>query len=216
MADVYDVYMRIRQEILDGGLPSGQPLVERDLAEKFQVSRTPMRQALQRLEQDGLAERSEHGKHGLRVSVVTEQQIVEMYGARILLEGAIAADAARNRTDYDLSVLDRCLASGVVADASPELLTQDNDRFHEAVWTASHNKTLTELVSRVDIHLRRYPQTTLLYPGRWERAVDQHAEIAQEIYERNPERARELSEHHHSEARDIRIQMWRETPQNGY
>lgn len=201
------VYFQIRQGILDGGLAQGQQLVESSLSEMFSVSRTPIREALHRLEQDGLVERTDRG---LRVSVATERQILEMYRARILLEGAISEDAARNRTDYDLAILDRCLSSGVTAESSPQQKTQDNDRFHEAVWAASHNRTLVDLVSRVDIHLRRYPQTTLLYPGRWERAVEQHVAIAAAIRDRDPDRARRLSEEHHSEAREIRLRLWQD------
>src|SRR5207249_3122662 len=128
----------------------------------------------------------ERTNRGLRVSVATEQQIVELYRARILLEGAICEDAARNRTDYDLAMLGLCLSRRVGAESSPEEKTEDNDRFHETVWAASHNKTLIDLVSRVDIHLRRYPQTTLLYPGRWEVAVEQHAAIVAAIRAGDP------------------------------
>jgi DNA-binding GntR family transcriptional regulator len=201
------VYLQIRQAILDGGLAQGQALVESSLSEMFAVSRTPVREALHRLEQDGLVERTDRG---LRVSVATEQQILEMYRARILLEGAISEDAANNRTEYDLQVLQRCLDSGVRADAPPDVLTRDNDRFHEAVWAASHNKTLADLVARVDIHLRRYPQTTLLAPGRWERAIAQHGEIVSAIRDRDADRARRAAELHHTEARDIRVRMWQD------
>ena len=204
------VYQQIRQEILDGGLAPGQPLVEASLSETYAVSRTPIREALHRLQQDGLVERSDRG---LRVSVASEEQILELYRARILLESAISEDAAMRRNDYDLAVLDRCLASGVTQDDDPDVRTKDNDRFHEAVWAASHNKTLVDLVSRVDIHLRRYPQTTLLYPGRWERAAEQHRAIVDAIRARDADAARELSREHHQEAQQIRLRMWAENVQ---
>jgi DNA-binding GntR family transcriptional regulator len=93
-------YARLRKEILDGVFAPGTILLETALSVKYGVSRTPVREALGRLAQDGLIERS---TRGFRIKQRNPEQILEIYEARIALEARSAELAAKHRTDFDLA-----------------------------------------------------------------------------------------------------------------
>src|SRR5437016_3803193 len=83
-------YEQLVRAITSGDLPPGSPLIEVALAERFGVSRTPVREALTRLEQDGLVAR---GDLGLVVREITPEEILDIYDVRIVLEGRAASTA---------------------------------------------------------------------------------------------------------------------------
>jgi DNA-binding GntR family transcriptional regulator len=73
------------------------------------------------------------------------------------------------------------------------------------VWRASHNESLLDLLERLNLHLARYPETTLSYPGRWEQAKLEHSRLTDAIEARDSERAYDVALSHFREARDIRL-----------
>ena len=200
------VYSGIREDIVSGALPPGQPLVEETLAERYAVSRTPVREALRRLEQDGLVERAERG---MRVRVRSPEEILEIYDVRIGLEAMAARWAATRCTDLDLVRLRRehQRMLELAADAEPATLAQANSRFHETVWTAAHNGTLVDLLRHLNAHLTRYPATTLPHPGRWAAVLDEHARLLDAIAQRDADTAGKIAEEHMTAAREIRLAM---------
>jgi len=201
-------YMLVKQAILERELPPGESLVETALAERFNVSRTPIREALQRLEQDGLVER---GDRGLVVRDVSPEEILDIYEARIALEGTAARLAADRRTNLDLLQIRRQLnAMSEAEEGDDARMAATNHAFHTAVWLASHNPSLLDLLNRLDQHLARYPVTTLSYPGRWQTAITEHADILDAIDRRDAPGAEKLSVQHFTEARDIRLIQWEE------
>src|SRR6267378_901054 len=101
------VYASLKRDILQGVLPPGSPLREEELGRSHQVSRTPVREALSRLETEGLASR--HSRTGLVVSAPTLDEIVDLYVLREVLEGLAARLAAERRTELDLARLDMVL-----------------------------------------------------------------------------------------------------------
>jgi len=204
---VKDAYERLREEIVEGRLDPGAPLVEAVIAARFHVSRTPVREALRRLEQDGLVER---GDRGMMVRARSPEEILEIYGVRVLLEGLAAKLAAESATPFDLASLDERQREMVGIGTGPsdaKAMAVSNRRFHEALWTASHNRTLFDLLVRLNSHLSRYPTTTLSHPGRWERVLAEHEEIVEAIRVRDSDRAAKLAEAHMAAARDIRLRI---------
>ncbi len=87
-----------------------------------------------------------------------------------------------------------------MAEASREL--------HRAVWHASFNHSLIDVLERLHLHLRRYAETTLTAPGRWDQALAEHRTLVSAIMDGNPERAGEAAERHFRAARDVRLTMW--------
>jgi DNA-binding GntR family transcriptional regulator len=198
-------YERLKQAIISGELKPGEPLVEIPLADWCQVSRTPIREALTRLEQDGLARRTDRG---LVVRESSPDEIMDLYEARIVLESKVAAVAAERRTTFDLFAMKRAEQKFDEALAEGDALAERNRDFHRSVWVASHNRALVDLLERLDMHLGRYPETTLRYPGRHEVAVQDHQSIVEAIEARDSDRASHLATEHFVAARDIRLKLW--------
>src|SRR5262245_61123443 len=154
-------YEVIKDAILSRRLEPGAPLVESALADMCGVSRTPVREALQRLLQDGLVERSDRG---LIVRACSIEEIRDIYETRIVLEGAAARLAADRRTNIDLLQIHHWVSAMEEIAGNDHAATADNNRsFHVAVWNASHNLPLLDLLTRLSHHLERYPNTTLAH-----------------------------------------------------
>jgi DNA-binding GntR family transcriptional regulator len=199
-------YEIIKHAILKGELLPGQPLVEIALAAMCQVSRTPIREALTRLEQDGLISRSDRG---LIVRERSPEEILDIYQVRTVLEGTAAASAADRRNEHDIRMLRSLIKQAEqVGDEDDEAKVEVNRAFHRALWAASHNDCLLDLLERLDLHLGRYPATTLSSAGRWEEAKQEHAVMTDAIGNRDSGKARDAALGHFTRARDIRLQLW--------
>ena len=204
------LYQQLLEEVLEGDLRPGEILVESALGKRFGVSRTPIREALRMLEQDGVLERV---NRGMRVRQTSPEEVLEIYGVRTILEAAAARDAATRRTEYDLVTLDRILRSMAEArTATPQEMAAINRSFHRAIWQAAKNRTLTDLLERLAVHLRRYPATTYLRSGRWDEALDEHRLLLEAIRRGDPNGAAEVAEKHMWASRDVRLDMIREAP----
>lgn len=198
-------YERIKRAILTGEFAPGSPLVETTLARWCDVSRTPVREALTRLEQDGLVER---GDRGLVVRDRSPEEILDIYETRIALESTAARVAAERRTSFDLIRLQRLLDRTAQMPSEDQRAVDVNREFHRQIWEASHNDSLFDLLERLNLHLMRYPATTLSYPDRWETAAEEHRRIVEAIADRDAERAAEAAARHFIAARDIRLTLW--------
>ena len=198
------VYDQLRALILSEEIGPDTMLVETSLATRLGVSRTPIREALRRLEQDGLVERT---SRGTRVVERSPEQILEIYELRILLEGQAARAAAERATSLDINRLraihEQMEAAGPDDDQHRVRL---NRLFHEALWAASHNGTLVEVIDRLIAHL--HPQTTLRFPGRWDSILREHGELLAAITEHRADDAAAIATEHMTQAREIRLQLY--------
>lgn len=199
-------YETLKKAILSGDLATGQPLVEVTLAEWIGVSRTPIREALRRLEQDGIVYRSDRG---LVVRDRSPEEILDIYETRIVLEATVARTAAERRTAHDVLILRELLERGeAVGENDASGMVESNAQFHRAMWRASHSESLIDLLQRLDLHLTRYPGTTLSWPGRWKAAVSQHAQVVEAVEKRDGDLAYSTALEHFTEARDIRLRLF--------
>ncbi len=199
-------YETLLREILRGELMPGEGLTELSLAERLQVSRTPIREALTRLEQDGMLKRT---SRGMVVRERSPEEILDIYEVRILLEADAARSAAERRLSLDVLTLKRI--AGELEDmgtGDPTAMAEANRTFHRAVWRAAHNEPILDLLQRLDMHLARYPTTTLVHPGRWETSLNEHRLLIAAIESRDGEKAAQASTQHFTAARDIRLQLW--------
>jgi DNA-binding GntR family transcriptional regulator len=199
-------YERLTQAILTGELPPGQPLVETALAAWCNVSRTPVREALTRLQQDGLVVRSERG---LVVRERSPEEILDIYETRIELEAMAARVAAMRRSHLDVLTMRRIVQTLDEVDPTDEIaMSNGNRQFHRSVWRASHNESLTDLLRRLDLHLARYPSTTLSQPGRWAEGNREHRGIVDAVEAGDGAAAHTLTAEHFTKARDLRLMLW--------
>jgi len=202
------MYEDLREEIVTGVYPPGEALRENTLADRFGTSRTPVREALRRLEQDGLVER---GARGMQVRAPKPEEILEIYEVRIVLEAAAARAAAERRTEFDLLRLEQIHEAMLSAESKdPDQMVESNRRFHEHVWIASHNSTLVTMLHRLNAHLVQYRDTTLTHGDRWKVVLKDHEAMLSAIRGRDAESAADLAEKHMTGARNARLQMYAE------
>lgn len=204
-----DVYLSLRQDIVSGALQVGSQLTETMLADQYGVSRTPIREALRRLEQDGLVERSPRG--GMRVRVWTVDEVFDLYEVRVVLEAQAAGVAAERRTRLDVIRLRQANeAMRTLEDKSSEPLRRANLAFHEAIWSASHNLPLIDVLSRLQRQIMRHPANTLMHPGRWSVVLDEHDRLVDAIEAGDAEGASSIASQHMVAARDIRLHFYQD------
>jgi DNA-binding GntR family transcriptional regulator len=197
-------YAHLRGAILAGSLPPGARISEPGLAQELGISRTPVREALQRLSQEGLVELLPN--KGARVRVLSASEVREVYDLRALLEGEAAALAARNATEVELDQLERLLQA---LDALPKddynrQMQVDFD-FHTALVEAAHNKTLARIYAdlRSSLTLIRSFQRTL---SQHPKTRQQHQAILSALKARNPPQAAEAARAHVHYFRDLVMQ----------
>lgn len=196
-------YEQISQAIRTGEFAPGQLLTENGLAEWCGVSRTPVREALVRLQGDGLIERTGRGPV---VRSRTLEEIFNIYEVRIGLEAMAARAGAERRTERDLILMRAALAAyeDLPMGASPELVTSSH-AFHEGVWRASRNETMGEMLARLDLQVPRHPNETMGDSESRARVVAQHRAIFEAIQAQDGDAAAAAATAHYTEARDIRM-----------
>ncbi|QEP08500.1 GntR family transcriptional regulator [Glutamicibacter sp. ZJUTW] len=200
------VHAQLKDDLLQGAFQPGDALREVALAERFGVSRTPVREALTRLLHEGLLERR---ARGLFVKEIDPEQIMQVYDLRILLEGQAAQEAASVRTEVDLMRLqalvdrDRSLAE---PDDATRLAT--NIEFHRALWRAAHNPVLEDLLERLATHQIHAPSSTLSIGSRWADSLDEHQCIVDNVRERDSAKASGLIQAHMATAKALRLKMF--------
>ena len=192
-----DAYTLILEAIDAGVFKPGDRLVEVDLADRFGVSRTPVREALQRLETQSLLTRD---GRSLIVASLDHNQVAELYAVRAELEGLAARLAARHATVEEQRVLDELVREQVQIDAAPEALVRANRRFHRQVHLASHNRYLVQQLDLVHRSMALMETTSLAIAGRGEVALDEHRAVVHAIIERDEDAAYKALRDHISNA----------------
>lgn len=197
------LYARLREDLYSGKFAPGARVSEAELSRVYGVSRSPIREAVVRLEADGLLSRS---GMVIRVRSRSESEIIDIYRIRVHLEAEIAADAARRRGEYDVVCLRAAIEAGSRMDKSSMSVVEVNKRFHSALAEASYNKTLIELQGRLTAQIATLPSTTLQAPGRWAIAHQQHSQIVEAVIAQDAKTASEVARQHMEEAKNLRIE----------
>ena len=199
-----DAYSLILEAIDVGIYKPSDRLVESDLAERFGVSRTPIREALQRLETQSLLERD---GRSLIVASLDHNQMAELYVVRRELEGLAAKLAARHATEEEISVLrDMVTADDALVD-DPVALSKANRLFHEQIHLASHNRYLVQQLNLVHRTMALMATTSLAAKGRGEIAQSEHKNIVGAIERRDEEAAGQALNDHISTAFMTRLKQ---------
>jgi DNA-binding GntR family transcriptional regulator len=192
-----EVYLSLRRALLDGVYPPGAPMVEADLAARLDASRTPVREALHKLELEGFLERVP-GAAGLRVAALSPDEVEEIYGVRAVLEGYAARLAVRRVTAADLERLAALLdgADAAVAAGDRERLLALTNRFHATVTALAGSARLESLLRGLEEQVLRYRRATLEIPGQGELAAAEHRAIAEALAAGDAARAERLATAH--------------------
>lgn len=203
------IYAQLRSEILGGAIPPATPLREVTLGERFGVSRTPVREALRRLQHDRLLDR---GARGLQVHQATPQEVIQVYDVRILLEQEAAGQAALSHDITDIMQLEGLVERDrALSEPDDNTRASTNLEFHAAVWAAAHNPVLQDLLQRLSTHLIRTPHSTLSVGERWGEALAEHSKLVAAITAGDETAARDIAREHMETARRIRLDLLRKS-----
>lgn len=199
-----EIVRQVKGMIAEGRLKSGDQLPpERELAEKFVVSRTSVREALRALESLGLVEiRPGEGTFVREVSIETlieplalimvsqREAIGELFEARRLLEPTIAALAATRATPEEIHEMERILEQQAKEIATGKTGLAEDAAFHAAIGTAAHNRAITRIAHAVMDLLTQSREESLNTPGRPNRSHEDHLRIVAAIAARDDAGAR--------------------------
>lgn len=196
-------YAKLREAIYSGKLRSGDRLREIELSEWLGVSRTPTREALRRLESEGLCGRSARG--GLVVTELDSQQILELYSLREALEGMAAGLAARHASETEISSLRALLAEQRATPTDADRLAALNRQFHEVLYHAARNRYLLQALESLRDSLALLRETTYAVTGRPGSALIEHQRIIDAIKKQDAAAAEDAARKHIQAASNARL-----------
>ena len=181
-----DAYSMILEAIDLGVYRPGDRLVESELAERFGVSRTPIREALQRLETQSLLARD---GRSLIVASLDHNQMAELYVVRRELEGLAAKLAAQHATPEEVRILREMVETDNALVDDPPALSRANRRFHKQIHLASHNRYLVQQLDLVHRTMALMATTSLAAQGRGAIAQAEHDSIVRAIEDKDQQAA---------------------------
>lgn len=199
-----DAYTLILEAIDGGDFRPGDRLVESDLADRFGVSRTPIREALQRLETQSLLTRD---GRSLIVASLDHNQLAELYVVRAELEGLAAGLAARHASPEEVQVLRDMVEDDHKLIGKPQAMARANRRFHKQIHLSSHNRFLVQQLDLVHRSMALMATTSLAAVGRDEDALKEHSAIVAAIEAGDVETASEALRSHISKAFVTRLKL---------
>ncbi|MDR9427036.1 MAG: GntR family transcriptional regulator [Salibaculum sp.] len=199
-----DAYQLILEAIDTGVYKPGSRLVESELADRFGVSRTPIREALQRLETQSLLTRD---GRSLIVASLDHSQLSELYVVRGELEGLAARLAARHATPEEKRVLRDMLEADRKLQHDPEAMARANRRFHKQIHLASHNRYLVQQLDLVHRSMALLASTSIAAEGRTVDTLEEHGRIVRAIEQGDGDAADAALREHISQAFVIRLRL---------
>jgi len=195
-------YEVLRERILGMAYSPGEVLREVPLAEELGYSRTPVREALARLEYDGLLERT---ARGVRVRKRTVDEVVSVYETCLILEPEAARLAARRRTPRNLLSL-RDALTRPEGEEGGAAVREQLDLWHTEVWDAAGNASLVEVLRHVSAQLVVLPYGPRA-GGSWEQSVHSHVLVTDAIERQDADAAASLMAEHLAAARDATLRV---------
>lgn len=190
------VFQGVEEQIATGQLKDGEKLDEASLAERFQVSRTPVREALLQLVGSGLA--TQIPKRGCFVKAPSFREMIEMFEVMSELEGMCARLAARRISDQQLVEL-KAANTGceeAIQASDSDLYYHKNVEFHECIYTACGNGFLANETRSLRRRLQSFRRLQLRVRGRMPQSLAEHFEIIEAIEKGDADKADLISRQH--------------------
>jgi DNA-binding GntR family transcriptional regulator len=199
---IKDIYGTLREMILNFELYPGSRVTETELAEMFMVSRTPVREALFRLENEGML--TIRSKQGCYIKQIDIEELTEYYRVRAALELAAVEDACHFMSQHEL---ERLLAlwepSTQPQHISENEMEEKDESFHIALALGSGNETLVKYLQDVNDHIRIIRRVDFHDAERIKRTYQEHFSILKAILEREVPKARTLMRRHIQRSQDF-------------
>ncbi|MGB3288280.1 MAG: GntR family transcriptional regulator [Burkholderiaceae bacterium] len=199
-------YTELKQRIVSGEFGPDDRLREVELSERLGMSRTPVREALKRLEDEGLL--THQPRKGLLVTTLDQQSITQLYSLREILEGGAARFAAKHADDIEIDNM-RAILDDSKNGADP---IKSNYDFHQAIYAASHNQFLIKAINNLIDSTALLGQSTLAHTGRPALAHKEHSTLFEAIAARDADRAEQEARSHIRQALLARLKQQRSAP----
>lgn len=186
----------LRQAIKDGVLQPGQRLMEIRLADELGVSRTPIREAIRKLEQEGFVVMVP--RRGTYVADISLKDIAQVFEIRGALEELAAGLAAERITNDELECLERILVEineYMEHDDFAKIVDADV-RFHDVLYQASRNQRLVDILHNLREQMLRFRSISMHYPGRLSATWEEHRQMVENIANHNSAMARKVAKRH--------------------
>lgn len=201
------VFEALENEILTGVLEPGEVLSENKVSSRLGVSRTPVREALLRLEQEGLV-KAEPGK-GAVVVGITQGDLLDIYEIRIRIEGLAARYAARNITDEQVKEMVDVveLQKFFAAKGDSQNVRDLDSKFHSMIYKFCTSRILTDTLNSLHHRIERFRRMSVETGGRGSLSVEEHKEIVEALAAHDEDKAENLLIEHIRNARDKLFEM---------
>lgn len=195
------VFVELKKAIFEGRIKKGERLVENTIAEKMEVSRTPVREALRQLEAEGLVDNIP--RRGAIVKGITLKDAEEIYDLREALEGLMARLACRNRTEDDIDNLRHVLKlmeEAMQRKDYKEYVELHKD-FNNIILNSTRNKKLKAIMNNIYEQLTSLRSISLYHEDRRFLALEEHKQIVDTIEKRHEIEAETIAKNHVKKAR---------------
>ena len=186
----------LRDAIRKGILEPGERLMEVQLADELGISRTPVREAIRKLEQEGYVIMMP--RRGTYVADISAGDIKEIFEIRSALESLAAGLAARRIEPDELETLQNLLIEieGYIAKNDIEKIVETDIKFHGLLYKVSRNERLVNIINNLKEQLARFRTLSMSYPGRLQETLEEHSEMVEAIANGDASAARDAAEHH--------------------
>lgn len=186
----------LREAIVAGILQPGERLMEIQLAEELGVSRTPVREAIRKLELEGFVVMVP--RRGTYVADLSIKDINEVYEIRTSLDVLAAGLAAERITEEELEQMERLLVEiGEYMDKEDiDRIVEVDTKFHDILYRASRNDRLVGIIFNLREQFTRFRTVSIAYPGRQKNTLEEHRKLLEAIAQRNVDMAQQLAREH--------------------
>ncbi len=195
----------LRQAIKDGILKPGERLMEIQLAEELGVSRTPIREAIRKLELDGFVVMIP--RRGTYVADISLKDISQEFEIRTALEELASGLGAVRITEEELEYLERMLVEigDYIEEGDMDKIVAADVGFHEVLYKASRNNRLAEIIHNLREQLMRFRSISMNQPGRLANTWEEHRQLVEAIASRNASQARKIARLHMENSEQVLI-----------
>lgn len=198
-------YQMLLDAIREQRVEPGERVREEDVSRMLGISRTPVRQAMHRLQTRGLLVQA--SGRGLLVAELGRPQVIELYAMRELLEGAAARLAAQHAGPSDIIAMRHVLEEFRKAAPNPRKLARINRMFHATIHEAAHNRYLSQSLDDFSDTLALLRGTTFSLKGRWKGELAENVELVDAIERRDSDAAETAARKNMRTALDVRLRM---------
>jgi DNA-binding GntR family transcriptional regulator len=187
-------YQALRALVRDGVLRPGDRVIEATIAAQLGISRTPVRDAIRRLESEGLLDHE--SRTGLIVARLDRRSVAELYEMREVLEGTAARLFTRHASDLEVDQLADLIAEERALDDQAQALAAHNQKFHSQIHRGAHNRHLEKALRAVNAVRWLLGPTQMLAPDRASEALKEHGELVRAIQKREADAAETIARKH--------------------